>query len=243
VGISTTVVGTSKATLGTAGSGVAAGSFIGGGSKIVVSALVTLALVGGGTAAYQISTDTSAPPPRDGGLVKSKIPVTQAGTEPTPQSALPRLAAPQETAANKEVRESMPSPVVRIAEAQRASEAKPMESSSFVSERATRGAKPAKVEQVSTVAFPLDDAVQEARIIEAARQVLASNPAQALAFAQDHERQFPDGALSIERRVLLIEALFRLGRWAEATNSFEKFRKDHPSSAHLRRLEQISTRL
>jgi hypothetical protein len=82
-------------------------------------------------------------------------------------------------------------------------------------------------------------AVLEALLIDSARRALKENPAETLTLARRHEQDFPRGALSIERRVLAIEAQSRLGRKTDATRALELFRSDYPSSAHLRRLDQL----
>lgn len=82
----------------------------------------------------------------------------------------------------------------------------------------------------------------EAQLIDQARATLASNPSGTLALLGRHEREFPQGVLLVERRVLLIEALARLGRVTEAGLALESFRRSYPSSAHLQRLESVVAR-
>ena len=53
-------------------------------------------------------------------------------------------------------------------------------------------------------------------IEQSARAGLAGRPAEALAITQAHAAEFPAGKLSVERELLAIDALGRLGRATEA---------------------------
>lgn len=57
---------------------------------------------------------------------------------------------------------------------------------------------------------------EETFLLEAARSDLARNPKSALATAQEHQIQFPNGQLSSQRTLIQIEALLRLGRDSSA---------------------------
>jgi hypothetical protein len=61
-----------------------------------------------------------------------------------------------------------------------------------------------------------DSLAEEAALIERARASLASSPADALARTLEHAAQFPAGKLAMERELVAIDALGRLGRRAEA---------------------------
>jgi hypothetical protein len=65
-------------------------------------------------------------------------------------------------------------------------------------------------------AAPPDTLEKEANLLEAARGVLAGDPARALALLDRHATEFPRGQLVAERGVLRIDALRRLGRLDEA---------------------------
>lgn len=57
---------------------------------------------------------------------------------------------------------------------------------------------------------------EEVALLERARAALASSPADALALADTHAARFPAGKLGMEREMVAIDALRRLGRTGEA---------------------------
>jgi hypothetical protein len=59
---------------------------------------------------------------------------------------------------------------------------------------------------------PSDSLAQEASLLEQARAGLDGNPRQALATLDRHAALFPDGHLVMEREILAVEALQRLGQ-------------------------------
>lgn len=61
-----------------------------------------------------------------------------------------------------------------------------------------------------------DSLAEEAALLERARAALTNNPADALALAETHAVRFPRGKLSIEREMVIVDALRRQGRRAEA---------------------------
>jgi hypothetical protein len=76
-------------------------------------------------------------------------------------------------------------------------------------------------------------------LLEAARRAIAVEPARALALIERHEREFPAGALTIEREFLAIDALVRAGRRPEAQARGERLQKRMPGSLYEQRLERI----
>src|SRR5262249_8668637 len=58
----------------------------------------------------------------------------------------------------------------------------------------------------------VDMLAQEVALLDRARAALASSPAQALALADEHAARFPHGKLGMEREMVAIDALRRLGR-------------------------------
>jgi hypothetical protein len=87
-------------------------------------------------------------------------------------------------------------------------------------------ARPGQVAQLS-----------EAELLEQARSALRSDPARALARANEHRSRFPGGALIQEREVIAIKALRQLGRVPEADRRAEAFEKAFPGSAFQRKLK------
>lgn len=87
------------------------------------------------------------------------------------------------------------------------------------------------------------DALREAELIEAARRLVGQSPSETLVLLERHAVEFPRGVLGMERRVLTIEALTNLGRQSEAKRALDAFRRDYPSSVHMRRLESATHQL
>ncbi len=83
----------------------------------------------------------------------------------------------------------------------------------------------------------------EPQLIESARKSLVSDPKRALSLTQEYRRRFPKGALSVEREVIELEALARLGQHAEARRRALAFEGAHPTSIHLPRVRALLTRL
>ena len=83
----------------------------------------------------------------------------------------------------------------------------------------------------------------EPQLIERARKALAVEPRRALALAQEHQRRFPVGALSVEREVIVIEALARSGQTSEARRRALSFESRYPKSIHLPRIRALRERL
>ncbi|MFZ5893066.1 MAG: hypothetical protein ACOY0T_18545 [Myxococcota bacterium] len=83
------------------------------------------------------------------------------------------------------------------------------------------------------------DPEAELRLMREAQAALGSNPARALELAAQHAQQFPRGVLAQEREVVSIDALSRLGRTTEARSRATRFRKSHPESAYLPRIDRL----
>jgi hypothetical protein len=80
---------------------------------------------------------------------------------------------------------------------------------------------------------------RETQLLERARQLLGSNPGQALGELAQHQREFPNGALRLEREFLAVDALLRLGRRAEARKRADRLRASAPGSIYDRRISQL----
>jgi hypothetical protein len=75
----------------------------------------------------------------------------------------------------------------------------------------------------------------ERNVLDAARVALASGePNQAVALADRHKRDFPQGALVEEREAIATKALVDAGRHAEARARGAAFERRFPQSAMLR---------
>ncbi len=88
-------------------------------------------------------------------------------------------------------------------------------------------------------AFEEPGLADEARLLESARSALASNPAQALDLAAQHQRFYPAGQLSAEREFIAIDALLRLGRRDEAERRAAPRLAQAPGSLYARRLRRL----
>jgi hypothetical protein len=95
-------------------------------------------------------------------------------------------------------------------------------------------AAPAATESASADALQ-----QEIQLLEQARRNLASSPGAARRALLDHELRFPSGHLRIERELLLVDALVRLGRRPEAEARAESLERQNPNSLYRERLDQI----
>jgi hypothetical protein len=83
------------------------------------------------------------------------------------------------------------------------------------------------------------DPALELDLLSRARRVVNSAPQRALELAEQHAHTYPNGLFSQEREVLIIDALHRLGRRAEAVARVQRFRRNYPSSAYLTRVEAL----
>lgn len=72
----------------------------------------------------------------------------------------------------------------------------------------------------------------ETSLIAGARNSLEASPDAALRLLSQHAKIYPSGILAEEREVLRIRALKSLGRAKDAQLQQQKFRKEHPESAH-----------
>jgi len=80
----------------------------------------------------------------------------------------------------------------------------------------------------------------DVELLQQARALLGTSPAEALTLAREHAARFPSSAFAQEREMIAITALVRLGRHQEAQARAEHFRRTYPTSAHLRQLEKLA---
>lgn len=84
---------------------------------------------------------------------------------------------------------------------------------------------------------PGDDLAEENRILGQARRALIDErPERALARLADHERRFPTGVLTEERKALRAVALCEAGRSAEGRAAARLFLREHPRAALAHRV-------
>jgi hypothetical protein len=84
-----------------------------------------------------------------------------------------------------------------------------------------------------------DDLGREIQLLERARRVISVDPSRALDTLDEHQREFGNGTLVLERQFLEVEALLRLGRRDEARARAAALRANAPGSLYERRLTQL----
>jgi hypothetical protein len=142
----------------------------------------------------------------------------------------PAPAGSATPAAQSSVAPPAPAATVEAPEPQTIPSAAPPSSAEPVNHERTAPASPAR--SAERHAGP-----SEAELLERARRALATDPARALALAQQHQKQYPNGVLQQERDVITIEALRRLGKVKEADQRAGTFQRQYPDSAHRRSVE------
>ena len=223
---STTVVaGTSLFTKLAIGAGVAAGAVVlwlglgggdppaGDGERVAAPAVVSVA-------------EPEADDPRGG--LQRRVLGESADRVPAPVEAEPAQPEP----AKAEAGEPAPAPALAKTEAdepeptgREAGDPKP---TSTARRKGATGDRPSPASSKAD-----DDGVlREAKLVAKARRDLARDPAQALALAEEAERDFPRGQLVEERRAIAIRALIALGRRDEAQRRAEPFLAEYGRGAH-----------
>ncbi len=76
-------------------------------------------------------------------------------------------------------------------------------------------------------------------MLEQARAALDRNPSLALAIANRHATTFPAGSLGVERELLAVQALQRLGRYAEARTRGSRLLEQARGSIYERRVKTM----
>jgi hypothetical protein len=80
---------------------------------------------------------------------------------------------------------------------------------------------------------------REAELLESARGALGSAPARSLALTREHAREFPSGQLSLEREIVAIEALQKLGRRTEARARADALLRTAPGTHYEERIRNL----
>ena len=116
------------------------------------------------------------------------------------------------------------------------------------SEPAQRASAPARVRGPAAKPAPATlapapesagDPTAELALLTPARQLLAARPQRSLELADEHARLFPRGVFAEERAFLRIEALLRLDQAEQAQRDARAFRRGHPRSTYLERLDAL----
>lgn len=82
-------------------------------------------------------------------------------------------------------------------------------------------------------------APSEIDLLRLAEEHLRTDPAAALALADQHAARFPAGMLAQESEVIAVEALVQLGRKDEARERAAHLLRSAPTTAHRRRMEAL----
>jgi len=90
---------------------------------------------------------------------------------------------------------------------------------------------------------PVADALTlELRLVDGARIRLAADPTSALSLLDAHARDFPHGQLALERDVLRVDALLRLGRRSDAEAVTRSLAAQAPGSPQAERASDLMRR-
>jgi hypothetical protein len=166
---------------------------------------------------------------------ENKAPIVMQPPAPAPVPALPKVVAVPE------VEQASPpvAPVPEVVAPPSAPKAQPRTAAPpppVAAESATVP-EPAPVPVAPAPAKP-----SESQLLGAAQSSLASDPARALKLTAEHRQLFPGGAFTQEREVIEIDALYRLGRTAEAERRATQFIARNPGSSYARRVKELMKR-
>lgn len=198
----------------------------------VVFWLKGAAALAGGTvtllAIHQLATRPEPAPTRVEASVvapAARLPAASSAVlSPASASAAPAASIPRlEPVASLAVRPAVPPRPVVIdgaASEPAASAVAPREAPAS-SASAVASASPSAAPPPPSAAPPADALLEEMSLLEPARRALASNPTEALARLNEHAARFPRGKMSVERELMTVDALRRLGRTAEARTRCE----------------------
>jgi len=85
----------------------------------------------------------------------------------------------------------------------------------------------------------LDSRLEEAEVLEKARALVGSNPAQALKLSSDYSRDFPKGGLGAEADLIAAQSLLGMGEVAAAQQRAQASLKRNPHGVYTRQLRDI----
>jgi hypothetical protein len=169
-------------------------------------------------------------------------PALLARIESAPPSPAPIASPHGGTPSTKAATESAPLPTpssLDRSEAAPAETAPPLPASSIAPPRPRDRRLPV---EPSSSAGAVDPLTREAAILEAARGALDRDPARALALLDVHAATFPSGGLAIERELLAVDALERLGRFREAQARGTALLERSPGSIYEERVKALLER-
>jgi len=80
---------------------------------------------------------------------------------------------------------------------------------------------------------------EESTLLEQARRALDATPARTLTLVREHAKRFPTGQLGAERNLLEVDALYRLGRHAEARALAERLLARGGGDLYVERVRRL----
>lgn len=86
----------------------------------------------------------------------------------------------------------------------------------------------------------LDSRLEEAELLEKARSMLGSNPAQALKLTFDYAREFPKGRLGAEADLIAAQSLLGMGKLSAAKERARASLRRYPHGLYERQLREIA---
>ena len=217
---------------------LAAGSALGYslGTKLLI-AVATLTVGGVGTFAAHELVDRRAAP--DVGAASAPSHGTGRAGKPDTEAMAPAIPTATATSASTSEDEDRPaaSPTAGLPTAAT------VDSRAAPATESRRAVDGWGVVGARATATPADETTarlaREAALLERARASLANHPAEALAQADQHARQMPDGQLAIERELIAVDALMRLGRTDQARARARRAAERDPANMYRSRFEQL----
>ena len=201
--------------------GTAAAVRAAGGAALVKPAVIGLALIGAASASWLLSTS------RDSGERRLSDSGEKQRSKPDPSRTTPGQSSGQPTETPQQLPASAPQPPPA-----------PQPTARRPTPRVGPHRRPTR-RRVTLPAIAPDVLNDEVRLIDHARQLIASNPRRALDTLNAHRRRYPGGALQQERLVLAAEVYCKLGKTTSARRVTRRFRRRYPRSAYLQRLKQV----
>lgn len=107
----------------------------------------------------------------------------------------------------------------------------------------TPSAGPSSAKGASSADDSRDGLAEESALLEEARRLLGSAPAEALRLARVHKSRFARGELSSERALIEVEALHQLGRDAEARRLADRLLATGADGFYAERLRRLVSKI
>ncbi|WP_437671682.1 hypothetical protein [Sorangium sp. So ce131] len=105
---------------------------------------------------------------------------------------------------------------------------------------APRWERASRAERPDTAAIERDALLREAGRLAEIRAILARSPEAPLSVLDEHQAEFPAGALAAEREIIAIDALLRRGSGGDARARAQDFLARFPSNPHVERVRRVA---